>query len=76
MGKRGRHRDGLQKKEHLVVDGSPRIYAGEGALQRSGKSFPSDLRFSAGDSEEARSVYGSRLSCLISGHDFSRAVND
>jgi hypothetical protein len=60
----------------LVVGGSPRIYAGEGALQRSGRSFRSDPRFSAGGSEEARSIYGSRLSCLVSGHDFSRAVSD
>ena len=51
------------------MGGSPRIYAGEGALQRSGRSFRSDMRFSAGGSEEARSVYGSRLSCLVSGPD-------
>ena len=51
------------------VGGSPRIYAGEGALQRSEWSFRCDLRFSAGGSEEARSVYGSRLSCFVSGPD-------
>jgi len=32
----------------VLLGGSPRIYAGEGALQRSGKSLTSILRFSAG----------------------------
>ena len=42
----------------LVVGGSPRIYAGEGALQRSGRSFRSHMRFSAGGSEKARPFRG------------------
>ncbi len=46
----------------LGVGGSPRIYAGEGALQRSGRSFLPMMRFSAGGCEKAQSPYGSRLS--------------
>src|SRR5271157_3012715 len=37
-----------------VLGGSPRIYAGDGALQRSGKSLDFDLmRFSAGEKSHA-----------------------
>ena len=43
----------LKKSEHnswnVLLGGSPRIYAGEGALQRSGKSWTLITRFSAGD---------------------------
>ena len=46
----------------LVVGGSPRIYAGEGALQRSGRSFRSDTRFSAGGSEK---VLSTEMMCYL-----------
>src|SRR5271157_1513355 len=40
-----------------VLGGSPRIYAGDGALQRSGKSLDFDLmRFSAGEKSHAFSA--------------------
>ena len=40
----------LQPHWRTCLGGSPRIHAVEGALQRSGKSFRSDMRFSAGGS--------------------------
>jgi hypothetical protein len=45
----------LKKSEHnlwnVLLGGSPCIYAGEGALQRSGKSWTLSTRFSARDSK-------------------------
>ena len=47
----GLREDSVQNRWSVLLAGSPRIYAGEGALQRSGKSPVLITRFSAGDRE-------------------------
>ncbi len=59
-----------------IRGGSPRIYAGEGALQRSEIVSRLDMRFSAGDARAVLyGLYRLRKTCFVSGHDFSRAIN-